>query len=80
MAKEEKDKKEEDTKSTKTKKTSKSVKHSLNEHFNKSNLSALDLENILLLNGFNQPIEEINIKLTDKEFENIVKDYLNKRL
>lgn len=80
MAKKKEEKKEEVEKTEKKKKTSKSVKLSLGEHFNKSNLSALDLENILLLNGITQSIDEIDMKLTDKEFEEIIKDYLNKRL
>lgn len=79
MAKKEKDKKEEVEKSTKSKKSSKSVKIPLYEHFNKSELSEFDLENILLLNGID-PNDKINIELTEAEFEEIVNDYLNKRL
>ena len=80
MAKKQKETKEEVEKTTKTKKTSGSAKFTLKELFDKSELTEDQIEELLLLNGLGNSIEEINLKLTKKQFQEVIEDYLNKRL
>ncbi len=76
MAKKEK---KEETK-TKSKKTSKEPKFSLKELFENDDFSEQQIKEVLLLNGINDSIENIDIKLTKAEFKEVIDDYSNKRL
>ena len=77
-------KKEENTKEvkekTKEKKTSASTKFTLKELFEKSELNEKQIKEILLLNGLGDSIEDVNLKLTNAKFKEVIDDYLNKRL
>ena len=80
MAKKKKETEEKVEETTKTKKTSGSAKFTLKELFDDSDLDESQIKEILLLNGLGNSIEEINLKLTKKQFKEVIDDYLNKRL
>ena len=74
-------KKTEEKKEEKKKKTSpKPRQYPLKTLFEKANISEDVVNEILLVNGLRCSIEEVDIKLTESEFEEVIKDYNNKRL
>ena len=80
MAKKKEEKKEEVEETTKNKKTSASTKFTLKELFDKSDLNESQIEEVLLLNGLGNSIDDVNLKLTNAKFKEVIDDYLNKRL
>ncbi len=73
--------KSEEKKEVKKKKTSPKEKQFLiKDLFKKSSLEDDLITEILMCNGIFQPIDEVDIKLTKAEFEEVITNYNNKRL
>lgn len=80
MAKKKTEKEEEKVEKKTTKKSnSKLAKFTLKQLFEKSELKESEIKEILSLNGLTS-IEDFDVKLTNEEFEEVIKDYSSKRL